>query len=103
MVAVMEARLGVREQAESLLTLDERRAPEILAVEKGEIEQEKDQGRRVAAVRGELHNIEGGDAIGADATQLTIQIGLASEERLHGLADRRIFVGPIEVLSASAA
>jgi hypothetical protein len=61
MVAVMQARRGVREQAaEPLFALDERPRPEIVAVEVKEIEQEEDERRRVAAVGGELDDVEGG-------------------------------------------
>ena len=60
------------------------------------IEREEDQRRRVAAVRSELHDVERGDAVGADAAQFAIEIGLARAECRQGCGERRIFVRPVE-------
>ena len=78
------------------LRLDQRPLAQLLAVEIEKIEQEEDQSRGVAAVRRELDDVERGDTVGADATQVAIEIGLARVERGHGLGDRRIFVRPVE-------
>src|ERR1700738_1712043 len=51
--------------------------------------------RRVAGVRRGLDHAERGDAVGEDAAQLAVEIGLARPERRHGLGDRRVFVGPV--------
>jgi len=60
------------------------------------IAQEEHQRRRVAAVRCQLDDIERGDAVGADAAQLAVEIGLARVESGHCYRYRRIFVGPVE-------
>jgi hypothetical protein len=59
------------------------------------IEQEENECRRVAAVRRELDDVERGDAVGTDAAQFAVEIGLAYIERRHGFGDRRIFVRPV--------
>src|SRR5262249_56341585 len=95
MIAVMQAWCSVREQsAEPLLPLAHRPRAEILAVEIEKIEQEEDQRRRVAAVRSELHDVEGGDAVGTNAAEFTVDIGLPRIERSHGFGERRVFGGP---------
>jgi len=43
-----------------------------------------------------LYDVEHGDAVGADAAQFAVEIGLARAERRHGPGDRRVFVGPVE-------
>ena len=97
MIAVMQAWCGVPEQrAEPLLALDQRPRPEIFAVEVEKIEQEEDERRRVAAVRSELNDVEGSDAVGTDAAEFAVEIGLAHIELDHGLGDRRVLVRPIE-------
>src|SRR6516165_4300441 len=67
-----------------------------LSVEMEKIEQEEDQRRRVGAVRSELDDVERGDAVGTDAAQFAVEIGLPRIERRHGFGDRRIFVRPVE-------
>jgi hypothetical protein len=97
-VAVMQARWGVREQgAEPLLALDQRPRPEIPAIEIQKIEQEEDQRRRIAAVRRKLNDIERGDAVGADTAQFAVEIGLARVEPSDGFGDSQIFVRPVEL------
>ena len=55
----LQAGCCVREHgSEPLLALDQRPRPEILAVEIEEIEQEEDEGRRVAAVGSELNDVK---------------------------------------------
>jgi hypothetical protein len=60
------------------------------------IEQEVDQSRSVAAVRGELDDIKRGDAVGSHTAQFAIEIGLARIESGYGLSDRGILVGSVE-------
>ena len=97
MVVVLEGRRSVSKQGlEPLLTLDQRPRPEILAVEIEQIEEEQDQSRRVAAVGRQLDDVERGEAVGAEAAQLAVEIGLARGERRQGLGDRRIFVRPVK-------
>ena len=60
------------------------------------IEDEKHQPGRVAGIRCGLDHAERGDAVGKDAAQFAVEIGLARAERRHGRGDRRIFVGPVE-------
>jgi hypothetical protein len=43
-----------------------------------------------------LNDVERGDAVGADAAQFAVKIGLARVERGHGLGDCRILMGPVE-------
>jgi hypothetical protein len=85
-----------KQGAETLLALDQWTLAQILAVEEEEIEQEEDQRRCVAPVRSELDDIERGDAVGADAAQFAVEIGLARIELDHGFGDRRVLVRPIE-------
>src|SRR5262249_5932799 len=59
-------------------------------------EKEEDQRRRIAAVGSKPDDVEGGDAVGTDAAQFAVEIGLARIERRHGLGDRRVFVGPVQ-------
>jgi hypothetical protein len=40
--------------------------------------------------------LKGGDAVGKDAAQFAIEIGLARAERRHRLGDVRIFMRPVE-------
>ena len=74
----------------------QRPGAEIFAVEVEKIEQEEDEGGGIAAVGRQLDHAEGGDAVGADAAQLAVEIGLAGTERVHRRGDRRIFVRPVE-------
>jgi hypothetical protein len=48
------------------------------------------------AFRGQLDHAEGGDAVGADAAQFAVEIGLAGAERRQGSGDLRIFRRPVE-------
>ena len=60
-IAIVQGRVCIRQQfGEPRLALDERPRIEILAVEVQKIEQEEDQRGRVAAIRGELDDVEGG-------------------------------------------
>src|SRR5262249_48057264 len=97
MVAEMQRGCIIREQsAEPLLALDQRTGTKILAVDVEKIEQKKYQRRRIAAVGSELNDVEGGDAVGTNAAQFAIQIGLSRAERGHGFGDRPVFVRPVE-------
>jgi hypothetical protein len=60
-----------------------------------EIEQEQDEGGGVAVRRG-LDHAEGGDAVGAHAAELPVEIGLCSADRCQGIGDRRVFLRPVE-------
>src|SRR5262249_16837427 len=48
------------------------------------------------AIRSELDDVERSDAVGSDAAQFAVEIGLARIERRHGLGDRRVFMGPVQ-------
>jgi hypothetical protein len=96
-IAVVQGRVRVRKQGgEPRLPLDQRPRTEIFAVEVQKIEQEEDQRGGVAAVGRGLDHAEGGDAVGAHAAQLAVEIGLPGADRRHGRRDGRIFVGPVE-------
>jgi hypothetical protein len=60
------------------------------------VEDKKHEPGRVAGVRRGLDHAEGRDAVGEDATELAVEIGLARAERRHGRGDGRIFIGPVE-------
>ena len=66
------------------------------AIEVEEIEQEKHQSIAVAAVRCVLDQAERGGAVGTNAAQLAVEIGLPRRERCDGRRDRRVFMGPVE-------
>jgi hypothetical protein len=67
-----------------------------LSVEMQKIEQVKHKPRRAAGVRCGLQAAEGRNAVGADAAQFAVEIGLTRVERRHGFGDRGIFVRPVE-------
>ena len=70
----------------------QRARAQIFAVEVQKIEQEEHEGRGVAAVRRGLDHAERCDAVGADAAQLAVEVGLPGAKRRHGRGDRRVFV-----------
>jgi hypothetical protein len=53
-------------------------------------------GANRAAVGRELNDIERGNAVGANAAQFAVEIGLADIELGHRFGDRRIFMRPVE-------
>ena len=61
-----------------------------------EIEQEEDESAVVAGVRGILDQAEGGGAVGPDAAQLAVEIGLSRWELCKCRSDRRVFGSPVE-------
>ena len=96
-IAVVQGRTRLGQQfGELRLALDERPRGDVVAVEIQKIEQEEHQRRGVAAVRRKLDRAERGDAVGAHAAQLAVEIGLAGAERRHGGGDRRVLMRPIE-------
>ena len=66
------------------------------AIEVEEIEQEKHQSIAVAAVRCILDQAERGGAIGTNAAQLAVEIGLPRRQRFDRGRDRRVFTRPVE-------
>jgi hypothetical protein len=96
-VAVMQGSIGVRQQTrKTFLACGEGPGAEILAVEIEQIEEEEDQRGGVPVVRSELDDVERGNAVGSDAAQFAITIGLAGAKLRHSPGNRRIFVGPVE-------
>ena len=85
-----------QQTGEPLLAFDQRALGEILAVEIKKIEQEEDETGGVAGVGRQLDHAERGDAVGAHAAQLAVEIGLARGERRHGGRDLRVFGGPVK-------
>jgi len=97
MIAGEEGRGHLRQQGgEPLLAVDQRPGGDIVAVEMQKIEQVKDKPRRAAGVRCGLQAAEGRNAVGADAAEFAVEIGLTRVERRHGFGDRGIFVRPVE-------
>ena len=66
------------------------------AIEVEEIEQEKHESIAIAAVRCILDQAEGGGAVGANAAQLAVEIGLPRRQRFDRRRDRRVFMRPVE-------
>ena len=56
----------------------------------------KHQSGRIAGVRCGLDHAERCDAVGKDAAQLAVEIGLARAERRHRRGDQRVFMRPVE-------
>ena len=97
MIAVMQRRAVRRQQGgQPLFALDQWPRAQILAVEMQQIEQKEHQPGSVAGVGSGLNAAERGDAVGADAAQFAVEIGLAGIERRDGPGDRRIFLRPVE-------
>ena len=71
------------------LSSGNRRGPraDIVAVGMQKIEDEEYQTRRVAGIRRGLDQAEGGGAVGEDAAQFAVEIGLARDERRHSRGD----------------
>jgi hypothetical protein len=61
-----------------------------------QIEQKERQPGGVAGVGRGLDPRKRGDAVGADAAQFAVEIGLAGIERRHSFGDRWIFARPVE-------
>jgi len=76
-IAVVERRTARRQQrGEPFLALENGLRSEILAVEVDQIEQEEHECRGVAGIGGELNDAEARDAVGGDAAQFAVEIGL---------------------------
>ena len=96
-IAIVQGRVCIRQQfGEPRLALDERPRIEILAVEVQKIEQEEDERGGVAAVGRRLDHANGGDAVGTDAAQFAVEIGLLGAKRRDVGGDLRIFVRPVK-------
>jgi hypothetical protein len=81
-IAVLQGRRCIREQrGQARLTIDERPRHQILAVDVEKIEQEEHETGGVAGIGCQLDHAERGDAVGAHAAQLAVEIGLARAER----------------------
>src|SRR5205807_5858552 len=91
MVTEVQRRTRAQEQVEkTLLPIPKRQRVNGFAVEVEEIEQEKHESIAVAAVRCILDQAEGGGAIGANAAQLAVEIGLPRRQRFDRGRDRRV-------------
>ena len=76
-IAEVQRRACARQQvAKALLPLPKRPRADGFAIEVEEIEQEKDESIAVAGVRCILDQAERGGAVGANAAQLAVEIGL---------------------------
>jgi hypothetical protein len=101
-IAVMQGRRHTRQQrGKPRLALDQRPGADVVAVEMQKVENKKHQPGCVTGIRRGLDHAKGGDAVGEDAAQLAVEIGLARAERRHGRGDRRIFMGPVEAVRVS--
>jgi hypothetical protein len=81
MIAEVQGRSPTRQQnAKTLLPIPKRQRVNGFLIEVEEIEQEKHQSIAVAAVRCILDHAEGGAAIGANAAQLPVKIGLPGRQ-----------------------
>jgi hypothetical protein len=69
---------------------------DVFAIQVEKIEQEEHQPGGIAVIGRGLDHAEGGDAVGAHAAQLAVEIGLFGPERRDGPGDRRIFMRPVE-------
>jgi hypothetical protein len=61
-----------------------------------EIEKEKDESAAVTGVRCVLDQAEGRGAVGANAAQLPVEIGLPGRERRNRRSDCRVFGSPVQ-------
>ena len=61
-----------------------------------EIEKEKDESAAITGVRCVLDQAEGRGAVGANAAQLAVEIGLPRRQRFDRGRDRRVFTRPVE-------
>jgi hypothetical protein len=94
-VAVFKRRKRPRQQrAKTLLPYFKRLRADGFAVEMEQVEQEKDERLAVARVRRGLDQAERGRAVGANAAELAIKIGLPGGDRRKSRGNRRIFMGP---------
>src|SRR5262249_58409032 len=95
-IAEMQRRPSPRQQgAKTFFPLRNRHRGDRFAIEVEEIEQEKDESAAVARVRGVLDQAERDGAIGPDAAQLAVEIGLSRREQRYRCGDRRIFMRPV--------
>jgi hypothetical protein len=93
----MQRRRGARQQfGDPRLALDQRPRADIVAVEMQKVENEVHQPGRVAGIGRGLDHAERGDAVGGDAAQFAVEVGLTRPERRHGRGDRRVFARPVE-------
>lgn len=82
--------------AEAFLPLRQRPHADGFAIEVEEIEQEKDEGVAFTGVRCVLDQAERGCAVGADAAQLPVEIGLFGGERCNRRSDACVFIRPVK-------
>src|SRR6267378_3306170 len=85
-----------QQRPEALLPFFERHRADGFAIEVEEIEQEEDQSIAVTGVRCVLDQAERRRAVGADAAEFAIEIGLPGGKRRYGRSDRRVFMSPVE-------
>ena len=93
---VQRRALSGQQNAKAILPLLKRPRVKGFAIEVEEIEQEKDERIALACIRRVLDQAEGGGAIGANAAQLPVEIGLSRRQRRDRRRDRRIFMRPVE-------
>ena len=93
----MQRRPGTRQQlVQAFLALCNRHWGDRFAIEVEEIEQEKGESAAVTGVRCVLDQAERGGAVGANAAQLAVEIGLPRRQRRHRRGDRWVFMRPVE-------
>jgi hypothetical protein len=89
---------GAQQAGEPGLRFNQRLRAQIFAVDVHKIEQEEDERSGIAAIGCRLDHAERGDAVGAHAAELAVEIGA---ERRYGRGDRWIFVGPVSPVRVS--
>jgi hypothetical protein len=83
-IVEMQRRAGTQQQsAKTFFPLRNRHRGDRFAIKVEEIEQEEDESAAVAGVRGVLDQAEGGGAVGPDAAQLAVEIGLSRRGALQ--------------------
>src|SRR5580700_808630 len=81
-IAELQRQACVRQKLpKALLPLVDRLRADSLAVEMEKVKQEEDKRLVIPRVRCVLDQIEGGGAVGPDAAQLPVEIGLLGRER----------------------
>src|SRR6516164_10317723 len=97
MITVLQRRVRLRqERMETLLPLLDRFRADGFAVEVEQVEQKKDQSGGVPRIRRVLDQAEGGRAVGPDAAEFAVKIGLPRRDLRERRGDRRVFMRPVQ-------